>query len=288
MHLYYQSKNVPIKSCSLDQFIKMKAVYSLYLELITESEIRELVTSLKSAEHGYDNLRNSISKFPLSFVCTPLTSLKWRHNGCDGASNHQPHHCLFNRLFRRSSKKHPSSTSLAFVWGIRRGPVNSPHKWPVMRKRFLFDDVIIIYIIYKKAFSLVNWQLPMYYRYLNAMTQNYLTIIDQHLSYAICQRSLRESCTIGSEFSSRIHFVSFNQFGFRKPRSTYMALVPLMVNLIILLYKDEYVSSIFLDFSKDLAQLMMLYYCKVYLAMCSCTITICIITQGHLSAYAIS
>ena len=33
-------------------------------------------------------------------------------------------------------KKHQSSTSLAFVWGIHRGPVNSPHKWPVTRKCF--------------------------------------------------------------------------------------------------------------------------------------------------------
>ena len=31
--------------------------------------------------------------------------LRWRHNGRDSASNHQPHDCLFNRLFRRRSKK---------------------------------------------------------------------------------------------------------------------------------------------------------------------------------------
>ena len=30
---------------------------------------------------------------------------RWRHNGRDGVSNHQPHHCLFNRLFRRRSKQ---------------------------------------------------------------------------------------------------------------------------------------------------------------------------------------
>ena len=30
-------------------------------------------------------------------------------------------------------RKHQSSASLAFVWGIHRGPVNSPHKWPVTR-----------------------------------------------------------------------------------------------------------------------------------------------------------
>ena len=32
-------------------------------------------------------------------------TLQWRHNGCDGVSNHQPHDCLLNRLFRRRSKK---------------------------------------------------------------------------------------------------------------------------------------------------------------------------------------
>ena len=41
-------------------------------------------------------------------------------------------------------RKHQSSASLAFVRGIHRGQVNSPHKWPVTRKLFPFDDVIIL------------------------------------------------------------------------------------------------------------------------------------------------
>ena len=40
-------------------------------------------------------------------------------------------------------RKHQSSASLAFVRGIHRWPVNSPHKGPVTRKMFPFDDVII-------------------------------------------------------------------------------------------------------------------------------------------------
>ena len=40
-------------------------------------------------------------------------------------------------------RKHHSSASLAFVRGIHRSPVNSPHKWPVTRKLFPFDDVIM-------------------------------------------------------------------------------------------------------------------------------------------------
>ena len=32
-------------------------------------------------------------------------TLRWRHNGPVSVSNHQPHGCLLNRLFRRRSKK---------------------------------------------------------------------------------------------------------------------------------------------------------------------------------------
>ena len=47
-------------------------------------------------------------------------TLQWRHNGHDGVSNHQPHYCLFNRLFWHRSKK----TSKLRVAGLCAG--NSP------------------------------------------------------------------------------------------------------------------------------------------------------------------
>ena len=49
-----------------------------------------------------------------------IHTLQWRHNGRDGISNHQPHHCLLNRLFRHRSKK----TSKVRVTGLCAG--NSP------------------------------------------------------------------------------------------------------------------------------------------------------------------
>ena len=52
-------------------------------------------------------------------------------------------------------RKHQSSASLAFVRGIHRGPVNSPHKWPETRKMFPFDDVIMI-------IRFTSWQLNLY------------------------------------------------------------------------------------------------------------------------------
>ena len=72
------------------------------------------------------------------------STLQWRNTGHDGFSNHLPHHCLLNRLFGRRSRKQQSSASLAYVRGIHRRSVNSPHKWPAMRKIIPFDDVIMI------------------------------------------------------------------------------------------------------------------------------------------------
>ena len=44
-------------------------------------------------------------------------------------------------------RKHQSSPLLAFVRGIHRGPVNSPHNWPVTRKMFPFDDVLMSSVV---------------------------------------------------------------------------------------------------------------------------------------------
>ena len=69
-------------------------------------------------------------------------TLQWHHHGRDSVSNHQPHDCLLNLLFRRRSKK--TSKLRVTDWPlIHRGPVNFLHKWPVTRKIFSFDDVIM-------------------------------------------------------------------------------------------------------------------------------------------------
>ena len=63
--------------------------------------------------------------------------LQWRHNERDGISNHRHLDCLLNRLFRRISKE----ISKLHVTGP--GEVNSPHKGPITRTIFPFDDVIM-------------------------------------------------------------------------------------------------------------------------------------------------
>ena len=67
--------------------------------------------------------------------------LHWRQNGHDGVSSHQSLDCLLKRL--QIKRKHQSSASLAFVRGIHRWPRNSPHKGPITRKTFPFDDAIM-------------------------------------------------------------------------------------------------------------------------------------------------
>ena len=56
----------------------------------------------------------------LSMCLWIISTLRWRHNDQAGVSNHQPHGCLLNRLFRRKSKK----TSKLRVTGLCAG--NSP------------------------------------------------------------------------------------------------------------------------------------------------------------------
>ena len=85
------------------------------------------------------------------------SSLHWRHNDHDGVSNQQPHGCLLNRLFRRRSKKTSKLRVTGLCVGNSPGPVNSPHKGPVTRKIFTFDDVIMVFRLCKYVNTAVFW-----------------------------------------------------------------------------------------------------------------------------------
>ena len=91
----------------------------------------------------YSRAGLNIRVYEFSFYFLPLL---WCHNGHDGVSNHQPHHCLPNRLLRRRSKKTAKLCVTGLCAGNSPGPVNSPPKWPVTRNIFPFDDVIVHYI----------------------------------------------------------------------------------------------------------------------------------------------
>ena len=101
----------------------------------TRSTLAQVMTCCLTAPSHY--LKSMLNNHQGGLVSEPEdNSLQWRHNEHGSVSNHQPHHCLLNRLFRRSWKKISKFCVLAFVQGIHRRPVNSPHKRPVTRKGF--------------------------------------------------------------------------------------------------------------------------------------------------------
>ena len=63
------------------------------------------------------------NNFPTRYLRVPL---QWRQNGRDSDSNHQPHDCLLNRLFRRRSKK----TSNLRVTGLCAGKSPGTGEFP--------------------------------------------------------------------------------------------------------------------------------------------------------------
>ena len=109
-------------SWSPESLLKWKLCFSCITTVISKTNILEVGVNLWSTILMWSGSQSD------------FITLRWRHNGHDGVSNHQSHHCLLSRLIRRRSKKHQSSALLTFVRGIHRWPVNSPHKWPVTRK----------------------------------------------------------------------------------------------------------------------------------------------------------
>ena len=71
--------------------------------------------------------------YPGVYVLYSLLSLtgtlQWRHNGRDRVSNHQPHDCLLNRLFRRRLKK----TSKLRATGLCAGNSPGTGEFPAQR-----------------------------------------------------------------------------------------------------------------------------------------------------------
>ena len=82
--------------------------------------------------------------------------LLWRHNGRDSVSNHQSHDCLLNRLFRRRSKKTSKLRVTGLCAGNSPGTGEFPHKGPVTRKMFPFDDVIMAFTLHRDPLPITD------------------------------------------------------------------------------------------------------------------------------------
>ena len=69
------------------------------------SWVSKYVNHVKEQQFMYRADRFRLLPLYADIVFYICVSLRWRHNGRDGVSNHQPHDCLLNRLFGRRSKK---------------------------------------------------------------------------------------------------------------------------------------------------------------------------------------
>ena len=121
-------------------FCEIWKLFSLIILCINKSNIKKISSERKTPQPGTTICQGVYTKWCMFHyddvimmaIASQITSLTIVYSAVYSGA-HQ--------------RKHQSSASLAFVWGIHRGPVNSPHKWPVTRKMFPFDDVIMLYNI---------------------------------------------------------------------------------------------------------------------------------------------
>ena len=93
-----------------------------------------------------------------------------------------------------------SSAPLAFVQRFRRWLVNSPHKWAVIRKMFLFDDVVMIFIWLKNVRWLEN---PCTTNIDNSVTR----LFDSYLTLKHKKFNNIQACQEASSLISYVHFI---------------------------------------------------------------------------------
>ena len=130
--------------------------------------------------HIHTNLSHDESAIRFLYNIVPwsdnIQTLRWRNNGHDSVSNHQPHDCLLNRLFRRRSKK----ISKLRVTGLCAGNSPDTGEFPAQMasnaesvsiwwhhhvlENHLFINITTFYLSFLersiRSFSKIAWALP--------------------------------------------------------------------------------------------------------------------------------
>ena len=96
-----------------------------WMDVITQTHRLPDVCEIFDPHNSLKRRFFNVCRYPSCCWLAPLNErhplpLQWRHNGHYGVSNHQPHHCSLDHIFRLKSKK----TSKLCVTGLCAG--NSP------------------------------------------------------------------------------------------------------------------------------------------------------------------
>ena len=89
--------------------------------------LTDVIPHFNSLLNSHSALLLYLDQVDGSLTETNVQPLRWRHNGRDSVSNHQPHCCSLNRVFIRRSKK----TSKLRVTGLYAGNSPGPGEFPV-------------------------------------------------------------------------------------------------------------------------------------------------------------
>ena len=120
---------------SIHKQINMLLIYVVVIEWTGHIKIMSgLIKPLQLSRH---------ERHVVPYLYHLIYTLRWRHNGRDSVSNHQPRDCLLNRLFRRRSKKRLKLRVTGHCAGNSPWTGEFPAQWRVTRKMFPFDDVIM-------------------------------------------------------------------------------------------------------------------------------------------------
>ena len=74
---------------------------------------------------GYFFKHDNCAQADMSFLLY-VQPLQWRHNERDGVSNHQPHDCLLNRVFKAQVKENTKAPRHWPLWGEFTGDRGIP------------------------------------------------------------------------------------------------------------------------------------------------------------------
>ena len=118
----------PYHSLSCPYILKLIDFYKIWWTKVPVDPRSLILLSKSSISIWFENLPFHHNDVILGAIAAPVTSLT----------------IVYSIVYSDADqRKRQSSASLAFEREIHRGPVNSPHKWPVMRKMFPFDDAIM-------------------------------------------------------------------------------------------------------------------------------------------------